>query len=314
MPFTATTFNSGAAPGIDAPVLNAMQTQYSEATLSLEQDLFSAFVLSGLVATKDGVTASQLDVTAGVAFVLQTDGTLRRRAPTSSTQSCSGHASTTLYLDLNPDGTWSFATTHSAQAGYLPIAQVTTDASANILTVTDVRTLTPSLLPAATAALNIPAGLTAASVPPVTQINSTNAGSTSTPQIAASGSNGLSTKQTTVGSKTHVALVPTETSSAECGTSLGYTDAGGTYHEQISIDSTAGIKYIPTGARYAPVAFFSGTGAGTFNHSLGATPSWVGITDSQSGSTMTVGVDTYGSTTVHVNTGAGHTWVGVAMN
>lgn len=314
MPYTKTTWNSGTAPGVDAPELNNLETQYTEATLSLEQDLFSAFVLNGLVATKDGTTASQLDITAGVAFLLQTDSTLRRRAPTSSTQSCSGHPSTTLFLDLNPDGTWSFGTAHSGTANYLPIAQVTTDASANILTVTDERTMTPSLLPGASAALSVPGGISAASLPPVAQVNNTNAGSTTTPQVKAATNTGLSTLETTVGGKKHTALIPTEGDGTERGTSLGYTDASGTYHETIGIDSTAGLKFLQTGARYAPVSFFSGSGTGTFNHGLGATPSWVGITCSQGGSSMTVGVDVIGSTTVHVVAGAAFSWNGVAMN
>lgn len=155
MPFTATTFNSGAAPGIDAPTLNAMQTQYTEATNSFEQDLYTPWVFSGLVATKDGTTATQLDVTAGIAFPLQTDNTLRRRAPTSTTFSTVGHASATMYLDLNPDGSWSWNTSHSAVANYLAIASVTTDAAANIATVTDARVLNTTWLGSRAGVVNV---------------------------------------------------------------------------------------------------------------------------------------------------------------
>lgn len=73
----------------------------------------------------------------------------------------------------------------------------------------------------------------------------------------------------------------------------------------------AGIILGPT--QINAVSVFTGTGAGTVSHGLGRTPLWVGITDSQSNSTMTVGADTYGSTTVHVNTGASHSWVGIAI-
>jgi hypothetical protein len=125
---------------------NNQETMYAEATLSFEQDLFTAFVYSGGVATKDGTTASQLDVTSCVYFALQTDGTLRRRTVSTPNYSTTGNPSTTMYLDFNPDGTTSWATTHSAQANYLPIAQVTTDASANIATVADKRTTTTTLL------------------------------------------------------------------------------------------------------------------------------------------------------------------------
>lgn len=141
MPYAPTAWTNGST-ALSAAALNNIETEYTEATNSFEQDIFQAFVFSGLVSTKDGTTATQLDVTAGVAFVKQTDGTLRRRAPTSSTQSTSGHPSTVMYLDLNPDGTWSFATTHSGVANYLPIAQVSTDGSSNISTVTDERVTT----------------------------------------------------------------------------------------------------------------------------------------------------------------------------
>lgn len=133
---------------MSAANFNNMSVQYLEAVNSFEQDLFTPFVYGAgsFVATKDGTNASQLDVTAGVAFLLQTDSTLRRRAPVSSTQSTTGHPSTTMFLDLNPDGSWSWGTSHSAVSGHLTIASVTTDSSANIAAVSDARTLSTTLL------------------------------------------------------------------------------------------------------------------------------------------------------------------------
>lgn len=61
------------------------------------------------------------------------------------------------------------------------------------------------------------------------------------------------------------------------------------------------------------ISYFSGSGAGTFSHGLGTTPSWVGITENVSNATMTVGVDSIGSTTVHVNTGTSSAWIGIAI-
>ena len=160
MPFTPTTWAD--APATTSPMsaanFNNMSIQYLEAVNSFEQDLFTPFVYGAgsFVATKDGTNASQLDVTAGVAFLLQSDSTLRRRAPTSSTQSTTGHPSTTLYLDLNPDGTWSWGTSHSGVSGHLTIASVTTDSSANIAVVSDARTLNTTLLPGMSGALFLP--------------------------------------------------------------------------------------------------------------------------------------------------------------
>jgi hypothetical protein len=125
-----------------------METQYSEATQSFEQDLFTAFVFNGLVSTIDGSIANQLDVTAGVAFPKQTDNTLRRRATIASTtgQFTTSTPSTTYYLDLNPDGTFSWGTSHSGVTNYLPICSATTNSGGNLLVVTDARTLTTAFL------------------------------------------------------------------------------------------------------------------------------------------------------------------------
>lgn len=156
MPFTPITFNTGSGPGIDGPSLNFIESQYAEAMLSFEQDLFTPFIFSGFVATKDGTTSTQLDVTAGVAFLKQADSTLRRQSTSAVANfSTSGHPSTTMFLDYNPDGTWSWATTHSGVANALPIASVTTDAGANISTVTDARTLSTTLLNGMAGFLNL---------------------------------------------------------------------------------------------------------------------------------------------------------------
>ena len=57
MPYTATTWTNGTT-ALNSTHLTNLETQYTEATNSLEQDLFTAFVFSGLVATKDGRTLS----------------------------------------------------------------------------------------------------------------------------------------------------------------------------------------------------------------------------------------------------------------
>ena len=146
-PYTATSWVNGTTP-LSQTHLNNLETQYQLATQTFEQDLFTPFVLYGMVATKDASTANQLDVTAGVAFLLQTDSTVARQSISSSSGPLTTSAHTaTYYLDLNPNGTYSFATSHSGTANYLTIAQVTTDGSGNISTVTDKRNLTAQALP-----------------------------------------------------------------------------------------------------------------------------------------------------------------------
>lgn len=50
------------------------------------------------------------------------------------------------------------------------------------------------------------------------------------------------------------------------------------------------------------MSHFSGTGSGTYNHNYSpTTPNYIGITSTEPNSTQTVGVDSIGSSTVHVN-------------
>ncbi|MGZ6321554.1 MAG: hypothetical protein ACXWQR_19900 [Ktedonobacterales bacterium] len=135
---------------------NNIEVQYDEATQSFEQDLLTPFVFSGFTAARDGTTLSQLDVAAGVAFPKQTDNTLRRRSLSSSTQSTSGHPSTTMYLFLNPDSTWAWQTSSTPPTNALAICHVTTDGSSNILTVVDDRVTGTTLFGGMTGALAIP--------------------------------------------------------------------------------------------------------------------------------------------------------------
>jgi hypothetical protein len=103
--------------------------------LPYAQDLFSnSFILSGLSVTKDGTIQNQVNVTAGVVYVKQADGTLRRFAPT-ATNFRTSTPNNTYYLDFQPDGTWWWNTGHSTQANYINVATVTSDASGNVATV-----------------------------------------------------------------------------------------------------------------------------------------------------------------------------------
>lgn len=126
---------------------NNWETQYDEASQSIQANQQTPYVFSGLTAAKDGTVATQLDVAAGVAYLKQTDNTLRMQSPSASTQSTVGHASTTMYLFLNPDGTFTWQTSSTPPANALAICHVTTDASANILTVVDDRVLNTTILP-----------------------------------------------------------------------------------------------------------------------------------------------------------------------
>jgi hypothetical protein len=130
---------------VNATRMTALETQYDEAIASMGLDAFTAgFVFSGLLASKNASTATQLDITSGTAYLKQAADSSYRRRAISSTTKTTVTINTTYYLDLNPDGTYSWATSHSATANYIPIAEVTTDGSGNISTVKDKRTLTAS--------------------------------------------------------------------------------------------------------------------------------------------------------------------------
>lgn len=161
MPYVPTNWSDNVTQG-NHTTLNNLETQYLEATNSFEQDLFTAFVFSGLVCTKDGTTPNQLDVTSGIAFLTQSDGTERRRAPGASTagQFTTATPSTTYYLFLNNDGTWTWGTASTGPANSLAICQATTDGSGNILAVSDKRVLNTTLLSGMAGSMAIPnAGL-----------------------------------------------------------------------------------------------------------------------------------------------------------
>lgn len=149
MPYTPTAWVLSGAPAINAINLNNLETQYTESTNSFPLDLVTNFTYSGFGCVKDGSIATQLDVAAGVIYIGQTDGTKRKRQLGATNQSTVGHPSATLFLDINPDASWSFATTHSGVTNSMPICSVTTDGSANISTVTDARISVVNLFPSA---------------------------------------------------------------------------------------------------------------------------------------------------------------------
>lgn len=148
--YSPTTWSS--TTGISYTRLNNLEKQYGDASICLPPGIFTPYVMSGMVATKDGTTANQLDVTAGTAWLKQTDATVMYVATTASTSGefTTTVASTTYYLDLNSDGTWSWGTSHSTDGNLLNICQVTTDASGNISTVTDERQQQTTFLEALT--------------------------------------------------------------------------------------------------------------------------------------------------------------------
>jgi hypothetical protein len=152
MPYTKTSWTSGTTP-VDAPEMNNLEKQYDEAVNSLPSVFSGAFVIDGCTGVRNGGNLKQLNFTGGDAFVMQTDGSFRIRSPITQ-NFLTSVASTTYFLDLNPDGTLSWGTSHSGVSNFLPLLQLTTDGSANIVTpITDNRQLYVNLFPNAVGSL-----------------------------------------------------------------------------------------------------------------------------------------------------------------
>lgn len=142
----------------NATRLNNLETQAADALNGFNGDLFATgFVLSGVTCTKDGTVANQLDITSGRAYAVHSDGSLGLIVVAADNTHTTSTPSATYYLDLNVDGSWSWATSHSAMANYLTICSVTTDGSGNISAVTMNRPLNPVLLPNLAGTLSLPA-------------------------------------------------------------------------------------------------------------------------------------------------------------
>lgn len=129
------------ATPVSAANLNNLEGQYNEAMASFSGDLYQPFVLSGVVATKDGSVANKLDVSTGVVYLKQSADNSVRRLSVTATNFTTSTINTTYYLDIYPVagsiGTaptygWSFATSHTGNPNYMTIASVNTDGSGNI--------------------------------------------------------------------------------------------------------------------------------------------------------------------------------------
>lgn len=81
---------------------------------------------------------------------------------------------------------------------------------------------------------------------------------------------------------------------------------------RLKLGNNASIQFAD-GSLVNRIHGFNGTGSGTFNHSNGVTPNNVQLTTHQVGS-QTMGYDSENSTNLHVTTGAGLTWTGLAFS
>lgn len=154
-PYSPTTWVDNVTLG-NQTRMNNLETQASIGTHALNPDLFTPFILSGINCTKDGSVANQLDIASGRAYLQMTDGTIGLIVVGADNTHTTSTPSTTYYLDLNPDGTWSWATSHSVVANHLTICSVTTDGAGNISAVTMNRQINTTLLSGMLGALTLP--------------------------------------------------------------------------------------------------------------------------------------------------------------
>lgn len=154
-----TWYGSGEQPSGTFPVSLSGLTNLGNAILgnsaavTLEQDLVTPFVLTGLAPSHTGFNL--YSAAAGIAYLRQSDSSLLRLAYATIAVNLTT-PSATYYHDINPDGTYSLGTAHSTQPNYLTIATITTDAGDNITAVTDTRTMATTLFPNMSNTVNAP--------------------------------------------------------------------------------------------------------------------------------------------------------------
>src|SRR6185437_3142224 len=83
-PYSPNTWTNGSTP-LNQTHMSNLELQAGIALKGFNGDLLTAFVESGMVCTKDGSVANQLDVSAGTAYAKMTDGTLAQITATAST-------------------------------------------------------------------------------------------------------------------------------------------------------------------------------------------------------------------------------------
>lgn len=117
---------------IDGMVIAQLPGGYVRAS----EQLNAGYVVSGGTAVKDDTNLSQLNYAYATAYLKQIDGSYLVKTTTPANFFTSYYNST-YYLDLNPDGTYSWGIVHSSQVNYLPILEVTTNGTGQILAITD---------------------------------------------------------------------------------------------------------------------------------------------------------------------------------
>ena len=122
-------------------------------------------VLKGGVATKNGTTANQLDITATTVLMKDTSTGYISRVEISTPSKSTTLANATFYLDVALNATdYSFGTSHPS-GDYIALAEVATDGSGNIATVNDVRPLTSTMLSGMDGKILIPGANVTGNVP-----------------------------------------------------------------------------------------------------------------------------------------------------
>src|SRR5260221_10996688 len=112
MPYTATSWVNGTT-AVSQANMNNLETSFIEAVQSLHFNFVNPFVLTGGTCTIHGGLPKQMDVTACTYFARDAANDSVRSRFVAATLFPTVPASTTSFLDYNPDGTHSFATSHS---------------------------------------------------------------------------------------------------------------------------------------------------------------------------------------------------------
>lgn len=148
------------------------------------------------------------------------------------------------------------------------------------------------------------------------QVDSRYSANTTTPQVeSATVGAGLGVKDNAGA----IELYPTQSDSTARSLRLDYIDSAGALHAGPQVRKAAqgaipagGLTH-PSGNDLTWGSCFNGSATGTYSHNCQQTPIWIGITCDNLNSSETVGVDSIGSSTVHVTVGAALPWIGHAV-
>jgi hypothetical protein len=171
-PYTATSWTAGVT-ALNQTNMNHLETQTSVAMHGFNPDEIGAgFVYSGCAVTGT-VGTTTVNIASGVVYTVMTDGTVGRITVGATTQTTSA-LSSTYHLYVQPDGTFYWSTSNTPAANSINLANVATNGSGQISSITDNRSFSFSLYSGAAGRVTLPTIGTLQAIRPTSGYDSLN--------------------------------------------------------------------------------------------------------------------------------------------